>query len=103
MPRGGPRPGAGRPKGSKGGNTIAAEKLREFIIQKVREHVEPLMQAQLDLALGHKKLVKTKAGKELAYTISPDRNSIQYLLNQAIGKPRETVGVYSDVQLKLDI
>ena len=102
------------PKGIKGfqlGNkvrkkaphTIAAAKAREFVIKKVNENLEPLLNAKLDLALGHKKLHITPTGEEEVYTESPDGNAIQYLLNQDIGKPKETVEHQGDITLKIDV
>ena len=96
---GGKREGAGRKIGSKASHTLEAEKAREFVVNKVVENLEPLMEAKLDLALGHKK--ETPDGK--VYTTSPDGNAIQYLLNQGIGKPTETLKVEEDVTLKIDV
>ena len=78
----------GRRKAEK---TIEAEKAREFVINKVAANLRPLLDAKLDLALGHKVLKKIGDGTEFVYTESPDGNAIQYLLNQTIGKPKETI------------
>ena len=93
---GGARPGAGRKKGT---NAIEAEKLREFLIEKVREKANELAAAKMDLALGH----RFQDSEGHVYTKSPDGAAIQYLLNQAIGKPKETVEHQGDVLLKLDV
>lgn len=87
----------------KGAAAITADRLREFIVQKVAEHAKPLMDAKLDLALGHKQLVKTKTGAELVYSVPPDGNAIQYLMNQGAGKPRETVDLGVKINLQDDI
>lgn len=89
----------GRPKGT---NAIRAEKLREFIIEKVRQDAPLLYEAKRALALGHKKEITNDDGVSVVYTQSPDAGSIRYLLDQGIGRAKETVEVESDVVLKVD-
>jgi len=62
--------------------------MRAFIVKKVAEHLTPLLEAQLDLALGVR--VQDYDGGKV-YNRVPDGNAIQYLLNQSIGKPKESV------------
>lgn len=100
MARAGNNHKGGRPKGSVGTHTLEASKLREFIIEKVGQNAEPLLQAKMALALGHK--VMTTNGS-VVYTKSPDGNAIQYLLNQVVGKPRDTIELHDDVRLLIDI
>lgn len=90
----------GRPKA---GHTIATEQLRAFVIEQVRQNAQPLLNAKLALALGHKRVVTTRTGKDLIYDEPPDATSIQYLLNQAVGKPTETLKVEEDIRLKIDV
>ena len=85
MAKGGLRPNAGRKKAN---HTIQAEKAREFVIRKVTENLTPLMESQLDAAVGHKYL-DPREGK--VYTKSPDINAGKYLLDQTIGKAKETI------------
>lgn len=101
MALGGKRPGAGRKKGS---NAIAADKLREYIVNKVAQEAPKLLAAKLELAngvyLGKKKL---ETGEIVnVYQEKPDGNSLQYLFNQTIGKPRETVEIQGGLILKID-
>lgn len=52
MPRGGKRPGAGKPKGYKHRKTIEKDTAREHFVQRVITEWDPLIDAQLDLAKG---------------------------------------------------
>lgn len=70
MANGGARPGAGRPRGTNG---IQAEKAREYIIRRVSEELEPIMD-QL--------IAKAKKG---------DMAAIKDLLDRAYGRAKETV------------
>src|SRR5215831_930719 len=65
MARGGKRRAAGRPKGRKEVKTLAKEQAREFLRQMVTSSLEPLVQAQIDNALGLKRLIvrDPKTGK----------------------------------------
>jgi hypothetical protein len=87
--QGGSRKGAGRKKAQ---HTIETEAMRAFIVNKVKENLEPLLAAKLDLALGVR--IQGDDGESF-YTKAPDPGSIQYLLNQSIGKPTEHVDVTS--------
>ena len=75
----------------KAGHTLSAEKAREILVNSVTSRMKELLEAKYALALGHKKLTTTKLGREIVYTVSPDGTSIEYLFNQAIGKPQESV------------
>ena len=75
----------GRPKGSKATHTIQAEQARAYVIKRVVEELDPILDKHIELA---------KLG---------DRQGLEYLMNQAIGKPRETVDVTVDATLKLDV
>jgi hypothetical protein len=83
--QGGKRQGAGRKKAA---HTIETEAMRAFVVETVQKNLKPLLAAKLDLALGVK--VQDNDG-ELFYTRAPDGNAIQYLLNQSIGKPKESI------------
>jgi hypothetical protein len=65
MRNGGRRPGAGRPKGSKSTKTLEKEAAREFVRQVVTDHLESLLAAQIDNAVGLKHLMMrdTKTGR----------------------------------------
>lgn len=82
---GGKRDGAGRPKGTKANHTVEAESARAYVIKRITEELEPIVTKHIELA---------KAG---------DRQGLEYLINQGIGKPRETMEVTVDATLKLDV
>jgi hypothetical protein len=84
---GGLRPNAGRKKAN---HTIAAEAGRAFIVRFVEEQRAKILQAQLDLALGHYEAEEQKDGTQRVYFKAPDGKAGEYLLNQAYGKPKET-------------
>lgn len=77
----------GRPKAQ---HTVSAEKAREVLVKAVVKKMRDLIEAKFDLALGHK-ILKHKFGKEIIYSVSPDGVSIEYLFNQVVGKPKESV------------
>ena len=81
--RGGKREGAGRRKAAR---TIAKEQMREYLIERVRAEMKPIVDAQIALALGVK-----VAGEDGIYEKAPDKDAIKYLLDQTIGKARESL------------
>lgn len=83
--------GEGRPKAR---HTLLAEKMREAVVDAVNAKLPELLDAKFDLALGHKEII---AG-EVVYRKAPDANSIQYLLNQVIGKALEKVEMDNPAQ-----
>lgn len=112
MARGGTRPGAGRPKGSKTAQTLDKEAAREVVRQMVIARLAPLIEAQIAHAAGLKYLVtrdkKTgkflrvtetmarakQAGAENEETIEvwekdPSVQAFTDLLNRALDKPKE--------------
>jgi hypothetical protein len=94
--RGGFRPGAGRKRGLA---SIAAEKAREFAIQKIVANIGPILDAQIASAVGVKYV--TEDGE--IYTQKPDVSAGKNLIDQAIGKAKETVEQDIEVTLKLDV
>ena len=78
--RGGKREGAGRKKAN---HTIATEKAREYLITQIREHMAPIVAAQIDSAKGLSYV--GEAGK--IYTQPPNTKVGEYLLNQIAGRP----------------
>jgi len=61
MAKGGLRPNAGRKKAN---HTIEAEKAREYVVNKVVEKLEPLMESHFALALGHKVMMVRELVKD---------------------------------------
>jgi hypothetical protein len=68
MPRGGARPGAGRPKGSKDARTLEKEEARRLLRVRVTSEMTSLVDAQITHAKGIKYLVvrEKKSGKFVA-------------------------------------
>lgn len=88
--RGGIRKGSGRPKAT---HTIQSENMRKFVIDEISKKMSPILQAQIDAAIGISVSVKDKVTGKIVktYLKAPDTTVGQYLLNQVIGKPKETL------------
>jgi len=98
--QGGYRPGAGRKKEQR---TIEKEKSREFLINRIAKDLEPIVTAQIEAAKGM--YVQNMVGSIYVkvYRKLPVLSTGEYLLDQAAGKPVETMKVEEDVKLKIDI
>lgn len=92
---GGKREGAGRKKGIA---AITADKMRDFVVKEIAKKIPNILEAKFDLALGHKVLRKTPTGSEFVYLESPDGNALRYLLDQGIGKPKESVEISGQIK-----
>lgn len=79
--KGGARQGAGRPKGT---SAIKAEKAREYFVARVVAELEPLLAKMLELAN------------------NGDANMLRYLVDQTIGKAKETQEQQIVMELKVD-
>ena len=114
MQNGGRRPGAGRPKGAKNKSTLDKEIARALVQKRVWEHLQPLVDAQIENAKGLSYLVarNKKTGKfervttamlesrdaEFHETIEvwekePSVAAFADLLNRANDKPAEQMKV----------
>jgi hypothetical protein len=114
MPRGGARPGAGRPKGSKDARTLEKEEARRLLRVRVTSEMTSLVDAQITHAKGIKYLVvrEKKSGKFVRVTeamarvkLGDDEEVIEVwekdpsvqaftdLMNRTIDKPPEQVEV----------
>lgn len=111
MPRGGKRPGAGRPKGSKEPKALEKEEARAALRARVFAEMGPLVDAQIQNAKGIKFLMVreknsgkfVKVGKDAAEKLDPTQEIIEVwekdpsvqaftdLMNRAIDKPIEQV------------
>jgi hypothetical protein len=114
MPRGGRRPGAGKPKGYKHKQTLDKEAARQFLRARVIAELGPLVEAQIAQAKGLKYLVTRdkKTGKFIRITEAMARHkshladneeiievwekdpsvpAFMDLLNRALDKPIEAV------------
>lgn len=75
MPRGGARPGAGKPKGYKHAHTLEKEAARKHILNRILQELDPLIDVQIALA---------KSG---------DARMLISLMDRLIDKPKEHVEV----------
>ena len=111
MPRGGSRPGAGRPKGSTAPQTFEKQAARELARQLITAKLTPLIEAQIAQALGIKYLLVRNRGtgqfvrvaRRKAKRLKPSEEIIEVwekdpstaafvdLMNRAIDKPKEHV------------
>ena len=89
MANGGFRPGAGRKKAP---HTLAAEKAREYVITRVTSELDPIVTGQIEAAKGLW-YEDIKDGKKRIYQQKPDIVAAKNLLDQTIGKAKETVEV----------
>ena len=79
-----------RINGRKGGRkkgiaTIASENARAYVVTRIAAELQPIMDRILEEA---------KNG---------DTKSLEYLVNQLIGKPTETLKTQEDITLKLNV
>ncbi len=80
----------GRPKGSVSRENRIRLELRNQLMQKVADHFDDLYEAKIALAKGHFVQVTDPETNEIrVYKKSPDGKSIEWLLDQAIGKPTQ--------------
>lgn len=82
MARGGARPGSGRRRGH---NAIASEKAREYIIKRVSDELEPIMDKAIEQA---------KSGDGMAR---------RELMDRAYGRPTESIKIEGDLTIKIDV
>lgn len=111
-PKGGKRPGAGRPKGTKNPATLTKEQAREALARVVMAHMGDLVAAQIAQAIGIKYLVTRdrRTGKFIRVTETmakqrsadaeneeiievwekdPSTPAFTDLMNRALDKPKE--------------
>ena len=89
---------AGRPKGAVSETARLQQEMRKMLTERARKEFSGLIDAQLDLARGvyveEIDTVKDKKGnlktKRRVYKRPPSSEAIKYLMDQAIGKPKET-------------
>lgn len=90
---------AGRPKGSISDQSRMQQEMRVMLTRKAREVFSDLVNAQIDLARGvyvEEMVTETsKDGKEVkqkrrVYKRPPSQEAVKYVMDQAIGKPKET-------------
>lgn len=92
MARGGKRAGAGKPKGYRASHTIEAAKAREYLIDRITSELEPITTAQIEAAKGMWIDDLDPNGERIkVYRKLPDLKAGEYLLNQGVGKPVESL------------
>lgn len=88
----------GRPKGTLSDQARMQQEMRVMLTQRAREVFPSLINAQIDLAQGvyveETVIVEDKDGnkKEVrrVYKRPPSQEAVKYVMDQAIGKPKET-------------
>lgn len=85
-----------RENGKKGGRPIASktlitQKIRERIIEKLYERIDPLIDSQLNSAIGI--ILKKVDGKGLAHYLeeAPSTSAAKFLMEQVLGRPKESI------------
>lgn len=98
MGKGGYRPGAGRKKGLA---SIQAEKSREFLVQEIVKDMGPIIQGLKEAAIGiytEKEITEDGQVKKIVvYKEKPKYDVAEYLVNQVIGRPKESVALEGEV------
>ena len=117
MPRGGKRPGAGRPKGSKDPHTLERQRIEAAIRERVAAAIAPMTDAQVAAAKGVMYLVARKkrggkfehlteelykailAGEDTEHEMievwaeKPNVQAFEELLDRSLGKPPQPVAM----------
>jgi hypothetical protein len=88
--RGGTRIGAGRKKGLA---TIQAEEARKYAVERIVAELDPILTSQIEMAKGLYYETEDENGKKIVFRQLPDPRVAAFLLNQVIGKPKETAEV----------
>jgi len=86
----------GRPKSTA---TIKAQKMREKLVNEVNKELQPILTAQLEAAKGLYYEKIDLDGVIRIYKEKPDINAARYLLDQAIGKAKESVELSGGIGL----
>ena len=83
-------------------HTILSSQARAYVVDQISARVQPMLDAKFALALGHKVIRQTDEGDEEIYMKSPDANSLRYLFDQLIGRPRETLEITESRDIVID-
>lgn len=78
----------------------APKEARESVIERIYKKKDKLIDAQIDAATG---LCYTTPDGTHVYTQKPNTATGEFLLNQLIGKPKETMDVKTEIRLNVDI
>ncbi len=104
MPKGGVRPGAGRPKGSLNEETRIKNEMRKIWLVKLEERAGEIFNAHLDLALGVHMYVPLENGGVRTYRKPPNGLALEWLQEQIFGKAKQQLHVEGEIDMegKLD-
>ena len=87
---------ASRMNGKKGGRPVASktlitQKIRERIVEKLYERIDPLIDAQLNSAIGV--ILKKTDNKGLHHYLeeAPSTSAARFLVEQVLGRPKESI------------
>lgn len=107
--KGGPRPNSGRRKGSFSKETLLQLEMRKQLTERVHKEFSGLIEAQIDLAKGlfveevvevedkENGKVIGKKQKRRVYKRPPSQEAMKYLIDQSLGKARETIDLNQTV------
>lgn len=76
----------GRPKGTLNKKTLEQKEAQAIYRQMVFAKLEPIIEAQLAIALGYTKFERTSKGRVKGYWTPPNGGAIEDVLSRAIGK-----------------
>lgn len=94
--KGGKRQGAGRKKGYRSPRGYLVGEARQYLINQILEHWEPLINTKIRYALGEYYTEEYKEGKRFVYKALPDSKSINDLLIFVTGSPTLRVNATVD-------
>ena len=95
MPSGGARLNAGAKKGLPFAKTLKKRMIRERIQKFVEDNLDPLLQAQLERALGCPIIDKKDDTGERIYDLPPSADSAKLLIEHAAGKAPQSIDITS--------
>lgn len=97
----------GRPKGSVQTSTLVARKMREDLVKTVKKEFRPIIKSQIELAKGVyvEGTFKLNDGSTIKryYKTKPDVSAAKNLIDQAIGKPQESLKVEGEIKTITEI
>ena len=97
MPRGGARPGAGRPR-----TAIRCETPIRQAESKIRDRLPWIVDRLFELAAGVQVESTGADGVRVVYQKPPDRGACEYLMDRIMGKPVQPVDVRERAQRLAD-
>ncbi len=84
----------------RGGQSPDPKKARELVVREISRNRVEILKAQIELAKG---LNYVNKEGELVYTKLPVPGTGEYLLNQLIGKPTESMEIKQITKIQVDI